>query len=102
MRDTIHHGCMLLPPSGCPAGTLRQRTWQAPSISMSLQAPLADNMHILLQGMAPQKDLQKQLSEARRNDNRTPGATPLGVTPAATPMGSPRSAAGAPGSPFGR
>ena len=56
--------------------------------------------------MMPEKDLQKKLSEARRSEHRTPGATPLGVTPAATPgatpLGSPRSAAGPPGAPFGR
>ena len=59
-----------------------------------------------MQGMMPEKGLQKKLSEARRSEHRTPGATPLGVTPAATPgatpLGSPRSAAGAPGAPFGR
>lgn len=54
---------------------------------------------LITQGLVPERVAGKRLVEARRNDLRTPGATPL-PTPGATPMGSPRSQA--PLSPFTR
>ena len=51
------------------------------------------------QGLVPERVAGRKLADARRNDMRTPGATPL-PTPGATPMGSPRSQA--PLSPFTR
>ena len=51
----------------------------------------------VVQGLVPDKALSRELTQARREDIRTPGATPL-TTPGRTPSGSPRGSA--PSTPF--
>ncbi|CAK0787940.1 hypothetical protein CVIRNUC_011162 [Coccomyxa viridis] len=52
---------------------------------------------VFLQGLVPDKALSRELTQARREDVRTPGTTPL-TTPGRTPPGSPRGSA--PSTPF--
>ena len=69
----------------------------APGVMLQSGAGLLRRQCCVLQGLVPDKALSRELTQARRDDIRTPGATPL-TTPGRTPPGSPR--ASAPSTPF--
>ena len=69
----------------------------APDALLQSGAGLPKTLCCVLQGLVPDKALSRELTQARRDDVRTPGATPL-TTPGRTPPGSPRGSA--PSTPF--